>query len=192
MALKAVDLTHVGSERLRAAMRTTIEQQAAQVTPDHHIPSSVRLQQSATAAIQQSNEAEARYFQSILELAYLVASSDGFVEAEQRALADLLEQVTGAAVSHAALELHFKDLEDACSVLGRKERLRRAAADFDDAIGRDEALGFAALVALADGKLREPEAEALLELAHCLEFEQHEAQNIVDAVVIQIQKALDH
>jgi tellurite resistance protein len=65
----------------------------------------------------QGEGAEARYFQSILELGYLVASADGLAEEEKNALADLLEQVTGKVIDQGQLKLHFQDLEDGCQML---------------------------------------------------------------------------
>lgn len=192
MASKVVDLTHVAPERLQAAIRAMIEGQAAETLTrsGHHLPSTASLREGAAAVHGEGDDPKARYFQSMLELGYLVASADGFAEAERNALSTLLEQITGAAVNHDELELHFRDLDDACDVLGRHERLRRAAADFEDSIGRDEALGFAALVAVADGQLAAPEMSALSELGRCFEIRETEVEAIVDGVVRDIEHAV--
>ncbi len=93
-------------------------------------------------------------------------------------------------MSHDDLELHFKDLDAAVEILGRRERLRRAAEDFEDDLGRSEALGFAALVAVADGHLAEPEASALDELGSFLGLEAAEVEAAIDRVVGDIKSRL--
>jgi tellurite resistance protein len=127
---------------------------------------------------------------SLLELGYLVASADGFADEERDALADLLEHATGKGVVHDELDLHFRDLEDACQMLGRRERLRRAAADFDGKEGHEEAVGFAALVALADGKLAGAENAALAELGSHFGFDDARVNEIVSGVVSRVKAAL--
>lgn len=192
MPIKVTDLRHVGEERLRQAVRTVIERQAA-APPDsrHRLPGAEQLREAARAAHEASDELKARYFQSIIELGYLVASADGFADEERHTLAALLEQATGAAVQRDELELHFKDLDDAVAVLGRRERLRRAAADFDDAVGRSEAIGFTALIAVADGVLGQPEIDALAELGACFELGAAEITDIVEGVAREVERALE-
>ena len=75
-----------------------------------------------------------------------------------------MEEGTGAAFDRAGFELHFRDLDDAMAMLGRQERLRRTAEEFSEPGARDEALGFALLVAIGDGKLAPPELAVLFEL----------------------------
>jgi len=127
----------------------------------------------------------------VSSLSRRVASADGFAEQERQALAALLEQATGAAVDRAEIEIHLKDLEDACAMLGRKERLRRAAAEFDDKHGRSEAIGFTALVAVADGTLADAELEALHELGTCFELSPGDVEGIVMAIARDIDRALE-
>ena len=193
MAIKVVDLAQVGEQRLGQAVRAVIAAQTEGRAGEaqHRLPSLARLCQGAAATHASSDEAPAQYFQSILELGYLVASADGFAEQEARALAMLLEQATGSAVRRDELELHFKDLEEGCAALGRSERLRRAAADFEDAIGKTEAIGFAALVAGADGVLADAELELLAELGACFGLGRAAVQQIVNGVARDIQRALE-
>jgi hypothetical protein len=134
-------------------------------------PAAAGLQNGARQALAaESGDVDAaRTFSGLLESAYVVASADGMADAERHALAELLERVTGQAVDRATLETHFADIDAACAVLGRRERLRRAAADLTG-IPR-EALGFSAVVALTDGELGEPELEALIELGAHLELD---------------------
>src|SRR5258707_323609 len=102
MASKVVDLTRIGPERLLAAIIAWIGGQAAQtwVHSVHHLPSTASLREGAAAVRAESDDVKPRHFQSMLELGYLVASADGFADAERHALAALLEQITGSAVNH--------------------------------------------------------------------------------------------
>ena len=103
----------------------------------------------------------------------------------------MLEQATGSAVNREELELHFKDLDDAVAMLGRRERLRRAAADFDDALGRTHAISFTALIAVADGELGQPEIQALTELGNCFELPVTEVLEIVEGVAREVERAVE-
>lgn len=180
-----VDLSSYAGDRLRDAVRAAMEKEHGAVP----LPTSARLGQTAKATVAGSDADQATYFQSILEIAYLVASADGFADDERDALASLLEQLTGKAVSHDDLELHFKDLDDACEMLGRRERLRRAAEDFAGA-GKTEAVGFAAIIALADGQLADPEAKALAELGGHLGMSEQEIADVVASVVARVRTEL--
>jgi tellurite resistance protein len=182
-----VDLTRFGAERLARAVQFVIQNAASAAYP---LPDTSRLQQGARATLESIDPDVSAYFQSILELGYLVASSDGFADEERHALSQLLEGVMGAAVSTDVLELHFRDLDEACEMLGRRERLRRAAEDFAQGASRSEALGFAALVAMADGMLAKPEAEALTELGSFLGFTGEQVDELVQGVVAALMARL--
>jgi tellurite resistance protein len=181
MGLSTVDLTRWDPSRLRGAVVALMEGAPAALAG--HLPSVAHLKTGAAATLSEGDTGSATYFQSMLELAYLVASADGFADEERHALAELLSKLTGSAVATDVLELHLRDLDDACELLGRRERLRRAAEDFGDGPSRSEALGFAALVAIADGKLAEPEAGALSELGRFFDMSADEVAAVVDDVV---------
>ncbi|MBX3129217.1 MAG: TerB family tellurite resistance protein [Polyangiaceae bacterium] len=180
MGIAQVDLSEFEQAALRAAVCTALDvAEAAEA-----------LKHGAHAVKHDEATTEAARFVSLLEVAYLVASADGFADEECAALADLLEQATGREATADVLETHFRDLEAACSVLGRRERLRRAAADFTDDASRKDALGFAVLVALADGKLAEPEADVLSELCSDLGMAEGVAAAAVTEVVGRLRAAL--
>lgn len=185
MTLPAVDLSQFGADRVRAAVQAAIEHASAGALPNTEV-----LKHGAEATLQDEDVVSSTYFVSILELAYLVASADGFAEEERHTLAGLLERLTGDALAHDALELHFKDLDDAVEMLGRRERLRRAAEDFVDSTRQHEALGFAAVVALADGKLADPENAALTELGGHFGFSPEETANVVGGIVQRVRTEL--
>jgi tellurite resistance protein len=190
MPIKVTDLRHAGAERLAKAVRKVIERKGQGPGERPTLPGTEELRAAAAAAHAAKDDERARRFQSILELGYLVASADGLADEERHTLATLLEQATGSAVNRDELELHFKDLDDAVEMLGRRERLRRAAADFEDTLGRSEALGFTALIAVADGVLGTPEADALTELGAFLELPESEVVAIVDGVTSEVERAL--
>src|SRR5215510_11761339 len=102
-------------------------------------------------------------FLGVIELGYLAASGDGLDRSERDVLADVLERATGRTIDHAAFEAHFADLDAAVAMLGRRERLARTAAEFDNDDTRADAIRFAALVAMADGRLQAQELEVLNE-----------------------------
>jgi tellurite resistance protein len=103
-------------------------------------------------------------FMAALELGYLAASADGLDDKERASLANTLTRITGIGFDHETFAAHFADLDAAVSMLGRRERLARTAAEFDTEEARADAIRFAALVAMADGTLNEPELTVLQEL----------------------------
>jgi tellurite resistance protein len=191
MPNRVVDLTNQSGRSLLAALHAALGGSGGgEGAAERLLPSASRLHESAHAAVQGDEGAEAAYFQAILEIAYLVASADGFAAEERQALAELIEQLTGKAVDQATLELHFRDLDEACEQLGRRERLRRAAAEIEDGVNRAEAMGFAVLVGVADGRLAEPELRALGELGSVLGLADREVEVIVDRVIDAVKAEL--
>ena len=137
-----------------------------------------------------AEQASAQRFVTVLELAYLVASADGFAAAERRSLSYLLESVTGSAVKQATLERHFSDLDNAVEMLGRRERLARSAADLPDAGAREEALKLTALIAMADGQVSVDEMSALTELGQHMEMDATRVEGLVRQCAGIVQEAL--
>lgn len=133
--------------------------------------------------------AASRRFLSLLEIGYLVSSADGLADEEREGLARLLEQLTESAVDRATLELHFKDLDEAATQMGRRERLGAAAALLDDD-DRDGALTFAAAIAMSDGWLGDDELKVLIELGSHLSLSADRVRELVDAVVLKIEGRL--
>lgn len=173
----------VDAERLLAAL-------AAAVTGDG--PRAVRLRTSASQCVvdEPSDLAAARWFQSLVELAYLVASADGFSPEERGSLALLIERATGRTVDRELLERHLAVLEAQTDDFGRHQRFARAAAEVSDQPSVDDALAFAALVAMADGQMARPEHEALLELAHHLDIEPVQVEALIGVLVEDVKGRL--
>ena len=190
-------LPDVGVDKLATAVRTVLTSQQSDM-PDTagvavgRLPAAERLKAGAVESVK--DEAEdaraAEYFQSLLELGYLVASADGLAAEERDALAHLVEYATGAAVDYDTLQLHFTDLDATCEALGRRERLGRTAANFDDQGERGEALSFAVLVAIADGAIAEPELKVLVELGAHFALTAEQVAAVVEQVAANIEQKL--
>lgn len=182
-----VELPAVPPAQLAAAVRSMLGE-GGEMAP---LPSAARLSADAAAAVAAGGDPDAaRRFQALVELGYLAASADGLDPAERDALATLIERLTGDAVDHGTLAQHLADLDDAAAMLGRHERLARVAADLGDGDRRDEALGFAALVAMADGELHGEELAVLDELGGCFGLAAAEVRAIVDRVADAVTRAV--
>jgi tellurite resistance protein len=138
----------------------------------------------------QSDAETARRFLTLLELGYLVASADGFADAERTTLARLLERVTGERVDHRALELHFRDLDEAVESFGRRERLARAAADLDGVAACEEAIALTALIAMADGRIAAAEHETLVDLGDHLGISRERVRALIDGMARRVEAEL--
>ena len=138
---------------------------------------------------QPDDAATATRFQTLLELGYLVASADGFAEEESASLASLLERVTASAIDRGALQLHFRDLDEAVAAHGRRERTARLAAELDDAAAED-AISLVVTIAMADGKLSEQEHAVLLELGEHLRLPAARLRALIDDAAAQLREAL--
>ncbi len=190
-------LPDVGPERLAVAVRAVLGQQrdsSASGAARVRLPALDRLRAGARESVKdEADDARvAEYFQSLLELGYLVASADGLAAEERDALAHLVEQVTGSAVDYDTLQLHFEDLDATCEALGRRERLGRTAANFEDVSERAEAISFSALVAIADGALAEPEMKVLYELGGHFSLAADRVDATVEEVATAIERELDN
>lgn len=151
-----------------------------------------RLRQGAADSVSDKPRASqtARRFQTFLELGYLVASADGFAEAERASLAYLLESVTGGAIDHAVLDEHFQDLDHGVAMLGRDHRLAAGAAELRDDASVEEALRLVTLIALADGLLAEPEIAVIEKLGSLIGIEGDRVSELVAETGKEIEEAL--
>jgi tellurite resistance protein len=187
--------------RLREAMLAVLQKQTAtmpEASLDEsrllgRLPTQAQFVSGAEASSQEpdSEQAAAAYFQSLLELGYLVASADGLDEREREMLALLVERITESRVDREKLLLHFTDLDQTSDWLGRSERLIRVAANLDHLVAREEALSFAALVAMADGELTEAEIRVLMELGKHFSFSERAVRESVDRVAASIRSELE-
>lgn len=137
-----------------------------------------------------SDPSTARWFQSLVELAWLVSSADGFDPAERASMATLLATVTGKSVDEPTLELHLGELAQQVDIMGRSQRLARAAAELADQSAGDDALAFAALVAMADGRLEQIELDALVALGSYVSIDAARVRALVTALAKDVEKYL--
>ncbi len=153
MTIRVSDLSQIGEERLQRAVRAVIEGQGLLPEERRSLPGPEQFRAGAEATRRDSDEVESsissRSSSSAIWWRQPTGSPRKSVRPSRRCSSRRLERP----VNRSELEIHLKDLEDGCAMLGRRERLRRAAADFDDQLGRKEAIGFTALVAVADGTL---------------------------------------
>ncbi len=196
-----LDLPDVEAEQLSAAVRSVLAHQSAAM-PDTavdpnaligRLPSAARLRAGAAESVKDevADAAAAEYFQTLLELGYLAASADGLAAEEREALALLVEHATDAVVDREVLRLHFSDLDASTEMLGRRERLARMAANLETEPARQEAMGFATLVAIADGTLEKTEMEVLLELGRHFSMSAEQVQAVIDSVAANIKQELE-
>jgi tellurite resistance protein len=74
-------------------------------------------------------------------------------------------------------------------MFGRRERLARTAADFDNDQTRGDAIRFAALVAMADGELHSDELEVLNEAGSYFKWDGAKIRTIVGEVAAIVRGA---
>jgi tellurite resistance protein len=194
-------LPDVEPARRNAAVRAVLAHQSAEMPQQvvqatalvGRLPSPAQLRTGAQQALKEEAEdgRAAEYFQSLLELGYLVASADGLAAEERETLALLLEHATDSIVNRDALQLHFSDLDATSAALGRSERLGRVAANLDTERAREEALSFAALVAMADGTLEPAELQVLIELGRHFALSPEQVQAVVARVADCVRQQLE-
>ncbi len=126
----------------------------------------------------------------MIEASYLVAAADGLVEAEQDALSDLIAHTTGSAVDVETLQEMFARFDEMLKEHGLEGRLQAIASSFDDFMAREEAMSFAALIAISDGELAPAEEVALIALGARLDFSTGEVQAILNQVAAALSRAL--
>jgi tellurite resistance protein len=193
-------LPEVGEAERRAAIRQVVSRQARDASAPSvgprsltgRLPSVSELQAGALLLNEPGSEdaGAARHFLALLESAYLVAAADGVSAEELSAMGRLIAEVTGSELDEATLLALFTDFEAALKNDGRSTRVTELAECFDDFMAREEALGFAALMAAADGCMAEPEAEALVELGGAFGFSAGEVQLVLDQVGFELKREL--
>ncbi len=146
---------------------------------------------AAQLAADSGEDAEAaRHVMALLETAFLVSSADGLAEQERSSLGELLVQSTGEVLHADGFVSMVERFEELLAEHGLDARVRAVAEEFDDFMAREEAMSFAALIAVADGELGIKEALVLLSLGKRLGFSPGEVQAVVNAVTTELSRAL--
>lgn len=185
---------------LARAVRAMVEKQAAEVaTPTvgprallARLPKIDRMEQGAEQLFSSippashEDEAAGQYFSAIIEACYLVAAADGLAEEEGSAVRELIRFATGEALLEKRAAELFESYGTLLEEQGLEARLDAVAERLEDFLAREECMGFAALVAVADGELAEREVVVLMALAARFDFSAGEVQ----AAVHQVAKGL--
>jgi len=132
-----------------------------------------------------AEDAEAgKYFSGVVEACYLVAAADGMAEMERAAVGHLIRCATGGGLDEpdAIFDAYGQLLERQ----GLEARLDAVADKLEDFMAREEAMGFAASIAVADRELARNEGVVLMALAKRFDYSQGEVQ----AAVAQVAKKL--
>ncbi|MCC6215019.1 MAG: hypothetical protein IT376_09130 [Polyangiaceae bacterium] len=186
-------------ETRERAVRTVVARRALEAAAPSIGPASLagRLPELAGAGREARGDTEhdglddaEAHFRDLLEAGFLVAAADGTDEAELAALADLIAAAAGSRASRAAVRALLDELREGLERDGLERRLDSLAPRFGDFIAREEALGFASLVALADGNLGDPEALALLALARRLDYSRGEVEAVLSETAQALSRAL--
>ncbi len=194
------DIPECDAARLAEAVRALVVKQAEEVaTPSvgpralmARLPRVQQLEQGAEQLFSSvppasaEDEAAARYFGAIVEACYLVAVSDGFAAEERGAVADLIGFATGDVFNRERAKGIFDAYAELLAEQGLEARLDAVASRLDDFVAREEAMSFAAPIAVADRELADKEAVMLMALAKRLEFSQGEVQAVVEQVALAL------
>jgi tellurite resistance protein len=156
------------------------------------LPTPEQLAAGAAQLVAESDEdtEAAGYVTALLETAFLVSSADGLAEQELRSLGELMVQSTGAVLGADAFGSLVEKFEQLLTEQGLEARVGAVAKHFDDFLAREEAMSFAALIAVADGELGTKEALVLLSLGKRLGFSPGEVQAVVNAVANELSRVL--
>jgi len=136
-----------------------------------------------------AEDAEAgKYFSAVVEACYLVAAADGMAEVERAAVRHLIQCATGGGLDEpdAVFDAYGQLLE----TQGLEARLDAVAAKLDDFMAREEAMGFAASIAVADRELARNEGVVLMALAKRFDYSPGEVQASVSQVAKKLSVAI--
>ena len=198
------ELPECDGDVLAKAVRAVVEQQATDVAAPSvgpralmaRLPRIERMEQGAEHLFssmppESTADAEAgKYFGAIVETCYLVAVADGFAAEERGAVAALVAFATGDAFTTERAEGMFAAYAKLLEEHGLEARLDAIAGKLDDFMAREEAMSFAALVAVADRELADKEAVMLMALAKRFDFSRGEVQVVVKQVAASLAQAI--
>lgn len=197
------DLPECDRDVLEVAVRRVIEKQATEVAAPSVGPRALmsRLPRintdsgaedlfSTIPPSSQSDVEAGRYFGAIVETCYLVSTIDGLAGEERGAVSALVGFATGDLISGKTADGLFAAYADLVKEQGLEARLDSVAERLDDFVAREEAMSFAALVAVADRELASKEQVILMALAKRFEFSRGEVQAIVNQVAASLSQAI--
>lgn len=190
VALLIPELPQCSAFELAAAVRRTITEgpaSRAATSLEGRLPTSEALREAGDQL------AEARHDNAkalaLLEAPYLVAASDGLEPQERQALSALIAHLVGTAAPEAVCDV-LEWFDARLAEEGLETRMDHIAKSFESRREREQVLGFAALLALADRRLALSEQQTLLQLAEVLGFKRAELQMLVHKISLRLERAM--
>jgi tellurite resistance protein len=116
-------------------------------------------------------------------------AADGLDAEERQALSALISHLVGSAPPERVCDV-LDWLDERLAEDGLQARMERVAASFETRAEREQVLGFAALLALADRHLELEEQNALLRLGDVLGFRRAEVQMLVHKISLRLERAM--
>jgi hypothetical protein len=142
------------------------------------------------AAKQADDEEAARYFRAIVEICCLVAAADGVADEERAAVAELIACASGEAFEPDKAAALFTGFADLLAAEGLEKRLDAVVEQLDGFLAREEAMSFAALVAVADRALGDRELAVLVAFGKRCGFSFGEVQQLIHEVAAALGRAI--
>ncbi len=192
MALLIPELPLCSPFELAAAVRRTIEdgsQSTAARSLDGRLPSSRELREAGREVVVGEGVDENTRALALLEAPYLVAASDGLEPQERQALSALIAHLVGSAAPDAVCEV-LDWFDERLRSDGPEVRMAKIAQSFDTRAEREQVLGFATLLALADRRLALTEQNTLVRLGEVLGFKRAEIQMLIHKISLRLERAM--
>lgn len=147
--------------------------------------------QALEAAGEQLEDVENRNTRALalLEAPYLVAAGDGLDAEERQAITALIAHLVGNAEPDKVCDV-LDWFDERVTEEGVEARIAHVGASFTSRSDREQVLGFAALLALADRRLALREQERLISLGEALGFKRVEVQMLVHKISLRLERAM--
>lgn len=192
MALLIPELPRCSAFELAAAVRRTItEGPTASVAQglSGKLPSTDALREAGhQVAAGEALDENARAL-ALLEAPYIVAASDGLEAQERQAFSALIAHLVGSAPADAVCDV-LDWFDQRLAAEGVEARIAHIAGYFESRREREQVLGFATLLALADRRLAVSEQDVLLRLSEALGFKRAEVQMLVHQISLRLERAM--
>ena len=175
---------------LASAVRRTISEGPRSTAArglDGRLPSSEILHEAGDQ-LGDARDENARAL-ALLEAPYIVAASDGLEADERQALSALIAHLVGDAPPDKVCDV-LEWFDERLAEEGMRPRMEHLAKSFETRAEREQVLGFAALLALADRRLALREQGRLLELGEVLGFKRVEVQMLVHKISLRLERAM--
>jgi hypothetical protein len=193
--LPACDAASLAAAVRRLVGRQIVEAGSPSVPPSSlmaRLPAAEVLGRGAAqlAAGEVEDPEAARYFRAIVEVCFLVASADGLAEEEKAAVAELIACACGEAFGADKAAALFDAFAALLVAEGLERRLDAVVAELEGYLAREEAMSFAALVAVADRALGDRELAVLVAFGKRCGFSFGEVQALIQQVAAALGRSI--